>query len=137
MMKKFILPVLLAGLFAAGFIACETTQVQTAPAQTKGALAGISIRPLNATVDAGDDLELVAKGIDARGNEIPISPVWKQVSGIKYGLLQSPKGNGDKAVITGVRKGKARVGIEIQGFSLEVDVIVKNVSSAKAARSFK
>ena len=63
--------------------------------------------------------------------------MWKQVSGVKYGLLQAPKGTGDKAVITGVSRGKARVGIAVQGFSLEVDVIVKNVSKAKAARSFK
>ena len=57
-MKKFVLPVLLAVLFATGLIACETTQVQTVPAQNKGELAGISIRPLNAAVDIGDDLEL-------------------------------------------------------------------------------
>ena len=128
---------LLSGIIAAGFIACDTTQVQSTPAPNKGELAEISIRPLNAAVDAGDDLELVAKGFDAQGNEVPISPSWKQISGIRYGLLQAPKKNGDKAVITGVSKGKARVGIEVQGFSLEVDVKVRNVSKAKAARSFK
>jgi len=136
-MRTFLLPVVLAVFFAAGFIACETTQAQTAPAQNKGELAGISIRPLNAAVDVGDDLELVAKGFDAMGNEIPIRPSWKQVSGTGCGLLQSPQGKGDKAIITGVRKGKARVGIEIQGFSLEVDVMVRNVSKSKAAKSFK
>ena len=95
-MTKFLLPVLLSGLFAAGLIACETTHVQTVTVQNKGELAEISIRSLNAAVDIGDDLELVAKGFDAQGNEVPISPAWKQVRGVKYGLLQAPKGTGDK-----------------------------------------
>ncbi|HNX59361.1 MAG TPA: hypothetical protein PKK43_09685 [Spirochaetota bacterium] len=137
MMKKIILSVLLTGLFAAGFIACETSQVQTAPIQNKGELADITIHPLNAAVDVGDDLELIAKGFDAQGNEVPIRPVWKQVSGIRYGFLQAPKEAGNKAFITGVSKGKARIGIEVQGFSLEVDVIIRNVSQEKAGKSFK
>lgn len=136
-MKKIVLSVLLSGLFTAGFIGCETTQVQTSPVQKKGELAEVTIRPLNAAVDVGDDLELIAKGFDSKGNEVPIRPAWKQVSGIRYGFLQAPKDKGNKAFITGVSKGKARIGIEVQGFTLEVDVIIRNVSQAKASRSFK
>jgi len=137
MMKNYLAFGLLCGVLAMVTLSCETAQVQSSPPADKGVLAGISIRPLNATVEVGDDLELVAKGFDSSRNEIPITPVWKQVSGIKYGILHTPGVAGNKAIITGVIKGKARVGIEIQGFTLEVDVIVKNVSMARAHKSFK
>ena len=56
-MKKFLLPVLFSGILTAGFIACETTQVQNTSAPAEGELAEVSIHPLNAAVDAGENLD--------------------------------------------------------------------------------
>jgi len=91
-----------------------------------GALASIVVTPSNATLTADSTLLFTAKGYDALGFEVPISPSWRAVGGvgtIDAGGLFDPTvvGTGFVEASVGAMVGNARVTV-LHGRAAEIAV---------------
>jgi hypothetical protein len=135
-MKKF-LALLTCGFLTLAFLSCESAKPKQTAGPAAAKLSSMNIIPDRASVDVGSDLELIATGIDSGGAKVAVSPVWKQISGTAYGTLQTPQAAGDRAIISGKKAGYVKVEIRSGDIVATSVIEIRNVSRARASRSFK